>query len=399
MRPHSPYTVHLVVLFLSLASVQVYLFFKARRRIRRSGLTPRFKSLIVISLAVFVGVMQVPYVAWFIGPEPGVRSAYAVVKYPFAVWSFGAIGTALLLGARDAAFLARRFVRAARRRQHAPPVNLERRAFLGRAFGAVAATPMVATAYGATFDTGRLEVVRKTLPFPSLPPSFDGLTVLQASDIHSGLSMDPPTLRKLVEQMNALRPDLILLTGDYISASMKDLDPFLSAFASLRAPLGTIASLGNHEYMYGRIDAIKGGISEIGVTVIENGSAALARGADEIRIAAIADIRFGQPDLDRALDGPNGLFTILLSHRPEIFPIAARRGVSLTLSGHYHGGQLALSLPGVTLSAAHLVTPYPEGLFVEGRGLLYVNRGIGTTGPPVRLHARPELTLITLARA
>lgn len=397
MPPRSPYTIHLVVLFLILASVQVYLFVKARRRIRRSGFTPRFKSLLVASLAVFVGVMQVPYIAWFIGPEPGVRSAYAVLKYPFAVWSFGAIGTALLLGARDVLSHFGNRVRASR--QNWRPVNLERRAFLGRAFGAVAATPMVATAYGATFDTARLEIVRKTLPFPSLPPSFDGLTVLQASDIHSGLSMDPATLRKLVQQMNALRPDLILLTGDYISASMKDLDPFLSAFASLSAPLGTIASLGNHEYMYGRIDTIKGGIEEIGVTVLENGSVALARGADEIRIAGIADIRFGQPDLDRALDGPDGLFTILLSHRPEIFPTAARRGVSLTLSGHYHGGQLALSLPGVTLSAAHLVTPYPEGLFVEGKGLLYVNRGIGTTGPPVRLHARPELTLITLARA
>ena len=397
MPARSPYTIHLVVLFLILASVQVYLFVKARRRIRRSGLNPRLKSLIVISLAVFIGVMQVPYAAWFTGPEPGVRSAYAVLKYPFAVWSFGAIGTALLLGARDLVSHFRRSVRA--RRRNPPPVNLERRAFLGRAFGAVAAMPMVATAYGATFDTGRIEIVRKTLPFPSLPPSFDGVTVLQASDIHSGLSMDPATLRKLVQQMNALRPDLVLLTGDYISASMKDLDPFLSAFASLRAPMGTIAALGNHEYMYGRIDTIKGGIRDIGATVLENESAMLAKGADSIRIAGIADIRFGRPDLDRALDGPDGLFTILLSHRPEIFPVAARRGVSLTLSGHYHGGQLALSLPGVTLSAAHLVTPYPEGLFVEGRGLLYVNRGIGTTGPPVRLHARPELTLITLARA
>ncbi|MBI3393024.1 MAG: metallophosphoesterase [Nitrospirae bacterium] len=347
MPPRSPYTIHLVVLLLILASVQVYLFVKARRRIRRSGLTPRFKSLLVASLALFVGFMQVPYIALFIGPEPGVRSAYAVLKYPFAVWSFGAIGTALLLGARDLVSHFRGRVRA--RRRNPRPVNLERRAFLGRAFGAVAATPMVATAYGATFDTGRLEIVRKTLPFTSLPPSFDGLTILQASDIHSGLSMDPATLRKLVQQMNALRPDLVLLTGDYISASMKDLDPFLSAFASLRAPMGVIAALGNHEYMYGRIDRIKDGIAEIGVTVI--------------------------------------------------FPIAAKRGVSLTLSGHYHGGQLALSLPGVTLSAAHLVTPYPEGLFVEGRGLLYVNRGIGTTGPPVRLHARPELTLITLSRA
>ena len=114
-------------------------------------------------------------------------------------------------------------------------------------------------------------------------------------------------------------------------------------------------------------------------------------------MAGIDDLHSGQPDLAGALRGLDAtLPTILLSHRPEIFPLAAAHGVPLTLSGHYHGGQIKLGLPGLNLSLAQLLTPYPEGLYRIKDSHLYVSRGVGTTFTPIRLNSRPEVTLFRL---
>jgi hypothetical protein len=114
-------------------------------------------------------------------------------------------------------------------------------------------------------------------------------------------------------------------------------------------------------------------------------------------VAGIDDLRAGFPDLEAALRGlDRSIPTLLLSHRPEIFPDAAANGIRLTLAGHYHGGQVKLSLPGGDVSLAHLWTPYPEGLYRMNASLLYVSRGIGTTFTPIRLNAPPEVTLFHL---
>ncbi|HVN22331.1 MAG TPA: hypothetical protein VMT71_00055, partial [Syntrophorhabdales bacterium] len=114
-------------------------------------------------------------------------------------------------------------------------------------------------------------------------------------------------------------------------------------------------------------------------------------------VAGIDDLRTGHPDLEAALQGLRpDIPTLLLSHRPEIFPQAAERRIPLTLAGHWHGGQIKLSLPGVALSLAHLRTRYVEGLFRIGESRLYVNRGIGTTFTPIRLNAPPEITVFQL---
>ena len=114
-------------------------------------------------------------------------------------------------------------------------------------------------------------------------------------------------------------------------------------------------------------------------------------------VAGIDDLRTGHPNLEAALHGlTSAIPTLLLSHRPEIFPQAARYGIPLTLAGHWHGGQIKLSLPGVAISPAHLMTPYPEGLYRIDASRLYVSRGIGTTFTPVRLNVPPEVTVINL---
>jgi predicted MPP superfamily phosphohydrolase len=155
--------------------------------------------------------------------------------------------------------------------------------------------------------------------------------------------------------------------------------------------------MGNHEHWYGRLPYYQALFDAHGIHLLQNAHRIIQAGTGAVAIAGIDDLRWGRPDLEAALDGlDRKLPTILLSHRPEIFPEAASRGIALTLSGHYHGGQIKLRLPGGDFSLAHLRTPYPEGLYRTGSCRLYVSRGIGTTFTPVRLNAPPEVSLFML---
>jgi predicted MPP superfamily phosphohydrolase len=155
--------------------------------------------------------------------------------------------------------------------------------------------------------------------------------------------------------------------------------------------------MGNHEHWYGEIGYYRALFEQNGIHLLQNEHRVIQTKEGAFAVAGIDDLRWGRPDLGSALQGLDPeLPTLLLSHRPEIFPEAAGRGIPLTLAGHYHGGQVKLSLPGGDLSLAHLRTPYPEGLFQRGPARLYVSRGIGTTFTPVRLNAPPEVTLFNL---
>jgi predicted MPP superfamily phosphohydrolase len=209
--------------------------------------------------------------------------------------------------------------------------------------------------------------------------------------------MNRRQMRRYVEQVIALEPDLFVLTGDYISNSIAFLPGCLEEMARIRARYGTFATLGNHEHWYAGMGELQAIFRKHGVPLLQNEHRVIATANGPVAVAGIDDLRSGKADLAAALDGIDpAIPTILLSHRPEIFPRAAGRAVSLTLSGHYHGGQIKLGPPGAGVSLAHLRTPYPEGLYRIGTSRLYVSRGIGTTFTPIRLNAPPEVTLVHL---
>ena len=134
-----------------------------------------------------------------------------------------------------------------------------------------------------------------------------------------------------------------------------------------------------------------------GIVLLTNTHMVIRKEQGPFAVAGIDDLLVGQPDLEGALRGLDvAVPTLLLSHRPEIFPQAAAHGIPLTLAGHWHGGQIELSLPGGAISIAHLRSPYPEGLYRINASRLYVSRGIGTTFTPVRLNAPPEVTVFHL---
>jgi predicted MPP superfamily phosphohydrolase len=255
----------------------------------------------------------------------------------------------------------------------------------------LAAAPILLSGYGAAYAGKAYDVEQLTLPFGR------SLRVVQLTDIHAGIYMTREEMRRYADQVIALQPDLFVLTGDFISNSMTFLPGCVEEMARVRARYGTFATLGNHEHLWGSPREVQAVFRQHHIPLLVNAHAVIQTAQGPFAVAGIDDIQWGHPDLESALDGLDpAIPTLLLSHRPEIFPEAAGHGIPLTLSGHYHGGQIKLSLPGMDISMAHLRTPYPEGLYRINSSRLYVSRGIGTTFTPVRLNAPPEVTLFHL---
>jgi predicted MPP superfamily phosphohydrolase len=387
----------LIIVGLALLA-QIYLFVRIRRAILSSNRSERFKTrairlvgaaiVLLFALNAYLLFIQLPWV------DPPI-AAQVGLFYPVAIWNFGSLFSALfLLVMRIVGGLGRVVVWLTRRQANrvAPtPVDFGRRRLLQAGVGGIAAAPLLFSGYGAAYASKAYSVEKFALPFGR------PLRVVQLTDIHAGIYMTRDDMRRYVNQVMMLEPELFVLTGDFISNSMAFLPGCVEEMARVRARYGTFATLGNHEHLWGNAREVEATFQRRGIPVLTNAHIVIQTLGGPFAIAGIDDIQWGRPDLEAALRGLDpAIPTLLLSHRPEIFPDAAARGILLTLSGHYHGGQVKLSLPGGDFSMAHIRTPYPEGLYRINTSHLYVSRGIGTTFTPVRLNAPPEVTLFEL---
>ncbi|HXI33455.1 MAG TPA: metallophosphoesterase [Gemmatimonadales bacterium] len=281
--------------------------------------------------------------------------------------------------------------------------TVSRRQFLARATYTYATLGAAVSGYGI-WSAYRLPVVtRRTLYFKDLPPAFDGLRVLHLSDVHAGIHMERDKMEAIVAQSNALGADLILQTGDMIDISPSYIPDYVRAFRELKAPLGVVTTIGNHDYYTGD-DAVIRGVQDAGSVFIRNAVHLIERGGATLALLGIDDPHNWMHDdpqtavVDLTLRrAPPEAFKILLSHRPGAFDTAAPRGIPLTLAGHIHGGQFAI--PVVGISAGALITKYVMGLFENNGCQLYVSRGIGVVGVPIRVFVPPEIALLELRRA
>ena len=387
-----------LIAFAILALAQGYLFARIRQVIRASRRSDRFTSRAIWLVGVTMGLLFVlnafivfRHIPWVDPP----MVAQVGLLYPAAAWNFGSVFSALLLfltrAARD---LGRRVVRACRglRGEAAPvPVDVGRRRFLRVGVGGLATAPLLLSGYGAAYASKAYGMQEISLPFGR------PLRVAHLTDIHAGLYMTREDMRRYADLINALHPDLFVLTGDFISNSMSFLPGCAAEMARVRARYGTFATLGNHEHWFGTLPEIQTVFDRHGISLLNNSHRVIRTGQGPFAVVGIDDLRTGIPDLEAALRGLDpAIPTLLLSHRPEIFPQAADRGIPVTLAGHWHGGQIKLSVLGMDVSVAHLLSPYPEGLYRINTSHLYVSRGIGTTGTPIRLNAPPEVTLFHL---
>ena len=284
----------------------------------------------------------------------------------------------------------------------APRSRMSRRRFLARATYAYAGAGAALSTYGIWSAYRLPQVTRRTLVFPDLPPGLDGLTLLHLSDLHAGMHLGEDMMQEIVAQANALRPDLIVQTGDMIDISRSYIPAYVRAFRELSAPFGVVTVLGNHDRYTGEREVIQG-CREAGQVFVQNGCHVVERHGAVLALLGIDDPHNWtaddpqQPDVDAARRAaPPDAFHVLLAHRPGAWDTAAPRGIPLTLAGHIHGGQFYLPLIG--WSPGSLITKYVMGHFQRGNSQLYVSRGIGVVGVPIRVFAPPEIELFELRR-
>lgn len=386
-----------IVVFSVLAAAQGYLFLRLREAIRRSAWPGWMQTAAVAGVGTLLGICYVLNIYIVVRRLPWVDPPFLAqvgVLYPVAIWSFASAFSALVLALlRSAGHIRRSALRLWRSLNGAAAPaagDLARRRFLQAGVGALASSPLFFATYGAAAANIRTEVEEVSLAFGRR------MRVVHLTDIHAGLYMTREHLRRYADLVNRLQPDVLALTGDYISNSMSFL-PCMEELVRVRARYGTFVTLGNHEHWNGDAGQTAAFFRRLGMTVLQNEHCLLETSDGPVAIAGIDDLEAGRPDLNAALRGlAPALPTILLSHRPEIFPRAAARRVNLTLSGHWHGGQVKIPVLGMDLSIAHVISRYPEGLYTEADSHLYVSRGIGTTGPPIRLNAPPEVVLFHL---
>lgn len=237
-----------------------------------------------------------------------------------------------------------------------------------------------------------------TLRHPALPPPFEGLRLVQVSDVHAGTFMPPARLARVREMVEALRPDLVIFTGDQLDRRDVDADLFVHGFAGLDAPLGLYGVLGNHDHMAGAQLAIEA-LTAVGILPLVNRAALLEREGARLLLAGVDDLDAGPgwgPDFGVLRRTPAD-FRLLLCHQPNGWRRGRQHGADITLSGHTHGGQI--THPAGRLNLARLTTPFVVGPYLREDAILYVSRGVGVSGLlPVRYGSPPEIDLITLRR-
>ncbi|MEU6732043.1 metallophosphoesterase [Streptomyces physcomitrii] len=268
-----------------------------------------------------------------------------------------------------------------------------RRLFVSRVVGGAAAAAAVATVGVGTYGVlSGPKVKRVTVPLAKLPRAAHGFRIAVVSDIHLGPILGRGFAEKVVETINSTQPDLIAVVGDLVDGSVKDLGPAAAPLRKLRARHGSFFVTGNHEYFSGAAQWVRE-VRELGLHPLEN--ARVEIGAFDL--AGVNDVQGeseGQgPDFTKALgDRDRSRAAVLLAHQPVVIHDAVRHGVDLQLSGHTHGGQL---FPGNLV--AGLANPTLAGLEEYGDTQLYVSRGAGAWGPPTRVGAPSDITVVELA--
>ena len=287
------------------------------------------------------------------------------------------------------------FERSARR-----PPDLERRRFLTDAsnYGALGVTGVL-SAWGV-WETQRLAAVTEVdVPIDNLPPDFEGYRIAQVSDLHVGPLLKQPWLSQIVERVNSLDVDLVAVTGDLIDGTVDELRRDIAPLGELRGRDGAYFVTGNHEY-YWNAEAWCAHVQSLGLHVLVNEHRIVERGTSSMAVAGCTDFNADRhlashkSDPKRALAGAEqASVKLLLAHQPKSIAAAADAGYDLQLSGHTHGGQF---FPfSMFVGLAH---PFSEGLGQRDRTWIYVNRGTGFWGPPLRQAVPAEITLLRLVR-
>jgi hypothetical protein len=374
MGLHPHYLPELILSFTSIA-----IAFAVALLVRRWPSRPRsiaWSILLLLSVLIgFTGLLAAvrvarlfpaPFVTWF--------RCLGLVASALVVYSFVIIGVLRSTGA----------------------FRPERRRFLRASAAAAIAAPAAVGGF-AIVRRENLIFREVDLRLPSIPRELDGLRIVQLSDIHLSPFVSESLLARAVGVANDTNAHIAVVTGDLISIKGDPLDVCLNHLAALRAESGVYGCMGNHEVYAGALGYVDRAASLFGMKFLRGESVLLPFGGARVALAGVDYQVRNRPYLQGAesLVAPEA-FNILLSHNPEVFPVAARKNFDLTLAGHTHGGQVNFEMLHPSLNVVNFTANFVYGVYEELGRKMYVTRGIGTIGVPARLGAPPEVVLIRL---
>jgi predicted MPP superfamily phosphohydrolase len=279
-----------------------------------------------------------------------------------------------------------------------------RRRLVAGAGNALVAAPFALAGFGTLIQRTDFRVREIDIPIPNLPRDLQGLRILQLTDIHMGPFLSESDFVRVIDESLNLRPHLAVITGDLISTVGDPLDACLRQIARLRADAGILGCMGNHEN-YAQVQAYTAQQgAQLGIDFLRGRARSLRFGAANLNVAgvdyySISNRKAYLAGVERLVKP--GEINLLLSHNPDVFPVAARQEFDFTISGHTHGGQVNIEILNQSLNAASFITPFVYGHYRQARpsgpaASLYVSRGIGTIGLPARIGAPPEISLLRL---
>lgn len=282
--------------------------------------------------------------------------------------------------------------------REAHPVSPERRLFLSRAVaGGALMSSGAMSGYGFWRAFEPAQLTEMPIRLPKLPKALDGMTILHLTDLHISHILRRPFVADLVRRTNALKPDLVAITGDLIDGEVDQLAEAVAPLRDLKSRYGTFFVTGNHDYYWGDVQWAEA-LNRMGINVLRNRLVRVGDAGASVDLVGVDDwgarnLRPGRGyNLERAIAGRNpDRASVLLAHEPANFETAATSGMDLQLSGHTHGGQL---FPMTAM--VRMRWKYNRGLYTHGAGQLYVSRGIGFWGPPLRVGSDPEIVKIIL---
>ena len=339
----------------------------------------------------------------------GVVIDYALI-YPFFAYMLICMALApLFVAAAAVSGMGKIFSRFRATIPPAPPAsayNGRRREFLKMMAAGIALPVAAPSLYGLYVGSTQMKIDDVAIAFPDLPAGLDGFTIIQISDLHVGPFMDSTMLQSIVRGINAMAPDLVAITGDIINWGSSYIDEAAGGLAGLQAHYGVYAVLGNHDF-YCDTGILCSKLEKTGVQILRNGWREIRpEGGGLLQLVGIDDPK-GRlrrdpniHNLEKVLrQAPDAGFKVLLSHRPTVFDTAADMGMRLTLAGHTHAGQLIAPFGnGRNWSFAKLFYERDYGLYDRNGSYLYINRGLGVVGPPLRINCPREITRIFLRR-
>lgn len=402
----------LLVPILLVLLVDVY-FFQSIRTVSHD-VAPRVRLILhysywIVNVGLYLGLL---YAAS--KPELLAYQRYYVFSIFIVLFVPKVIGTIVLLG-EDVSRIAAGIY------QFVGPKETEdflesRRSFISKLSIISAAIPMSAMVFGMVKTAFDFQVRKRKLVLKDLPSAFNGLKVVQISDLHSGSFSSGNYFASVFEKINALKPDIIFFTGDLVNNEATEAERFINEYAQLSAPMGVYSILGNHDYgdyapwqsasdKANNLARLKKVHADAGWKLLLNDNATLDKDGQQLAIVGVENWgasrhfpKYG--NLDKAVAGVESIpFKLLLSHDPSHWDAQVKshpQKFQLTLSGHTHGFQFGIEIPGFKWSPVQYVYKQWAGLYFEGDQNLYVNRGLGFIGYMGRIGISPEITLLEL---